>query len=250
MKILKTGYNWLDKLLPEGLPVPSSTLISGPGGTGKPLVEFAFIATWLKNGGNAIAIPLQYPTMEFVKNTMLKLYGIDLLNFKGKIAYVQFDPTIDRAEQLNDDTIKANLLRPELWDHTIKEANKLLDKSADSNIIFGSALNLLLFSPTYKNGILNKIKEILMKDKTISYLFSVSNNVLTEDIAIWESAADNLMFTRMEKPMKLFLRVSRMKNVQFSKEEEEVPITQEMLREIKSVADTTRKRIIPVIKKI
>ncbi len=40
MATLKTNIRWLDELLPEGILIPSSTLISGPGGTGKPLVEF------------------------------------------------------------------------------------------------------------------------------------------------------------------------------------------------------------------
>lgn len=51
MKTLDLKQEWLRKLLPEGFPYPSSTLISGPGGTGKPLVVFAFVASWLKAGG-------------------------------------------------------------------------------------------------------------------------------------------------------------------------------------------------------
>lgn len=249
MKI-KPDHEWLKRLLPEGIPIPSSTLISGRGGTGKPLVEFAFIASWLKNGGSAIGIPLQYPTMEFVRNAMLKLYGIDLRDFKGKLAFLQFDLTAEGIEKINDDTIKSNLLKPDIWDESIEEASNLLSGSEANLLVFGSALNLLLFSPTYKNRMLNKIKEILETDKTKSYIFSVSNNVLGNDIAIWEKAADNLMFTRMEKPMRLFLKVSRLKNAPFSQEEVEVPISQEMFKEIKAVADATRKKAIPIIRKI
>ncbi len=47
---LRTNFKWLDDLLPEGILVPSSTLICGPGGTGKPLVEFAFVDAWLRAG--------------------------------------------------------------------------------------------------------------------------------------------------------------------------------------------------------
>jgi len=53
--------------------VPLSTLISGPGGTGKPLVEFAFVAAWLKAGGSLTAVKLQYPTPELIKTAMYKL---------------------------------------------------------------------------------------------------------------------------------------------------------------------------------
>jgi len=52
MDTLKLEEEWLQKILPEGLVYPSSTLISGPGGSGKPLVEYAFVASWLKAGGS------------------------------------------------------------------------------------------------------------------------------------------------------------------------------------------------------
>ena len=84
MKTIKIEYDWLRKLIPEGFPYPSSTLISGPGGTGKPLVEFAFVASWLKEEGSVISIPLQYPRMEFLKTAMKKLYHIDLKDYKKK----------------------------------------------------------------------------------------------------------------------------------------------------------------------
>jgi len=247
---MKLDHHWLDKLLPGGLPIPSSTLISGPGGSGKPLVELAFIATWLKNGGSAIGIPLQYPTVKLIKNAMLKIYGVDLQNYEGQISYLQFDPSASKMERINDFTIKSNLLKPDLWDESIEEAKKLLIKSKRDILVFGSALNLLLFSPSYKKIMLEKIKQLLEKDKTKSYIFSVSNNVLNEEIMIWEKAADNLMFTRMEKPMKLFFRISRMKDIEFSREEVEVPISQTMFKEIKSIADATRKKTIPIISKI
>ena len=55
MKTLELEQGWLQKLLPEGLPYPTSTLISGPGGTGKPLVELAFVSSWLRAGFQWIA---------------------------------------------------------------------------------------------------------------------------------------------------------------------------------------------------
>jgi KaiC/GvpD/RAD55 family RecA-like ATPase len=37
MQTLKIAVDWLDALLPEGLPLDTSTLLSGPDGSGKPL---------------------------------------------------------------------------------------------------------------------------------------------------------------------------------------------------------------------
>ena len=78
MKSIKIEYDWLRKLLLKGFSVLSSILISDPGGTGKPLVESAFVASWSKSGGSATAIPLQYPTIEFARVAMSRLYNIDL----------------------------------------------------------------------------------------------------------------------------------------------------------------------------
>jgi len=250
MSVLKIKYEWLAKLLPEGFPYPSSTLISGPGGTGKPLVEFAFVAAWLEAGGSVIGIPLQYPTAEFVGTSMNKLYNINLDNYRGKISFIQFDPTSDRWEKMGNDALKANLLKPEVWDEAIGEAEKMVERGGLGTMVFGSALNLLLFSPTYKNSILGELKEIIKRERSKTYIFSVSTSAFADEIKIWEEAADNLMFTRIEKPMRLFFRVSKVKGAGFSKEEMEVPVSKETLKEIREVAETTRRRTIPQIMNI
>ncbi|MBS3777034.1 MAG: hypothetical protein KGY70_17685, partial [Bacteroidales bacterium] len=59
-----------------------------------------------------------------------------------------------------------------------------------------------------------------------------------------------LMFTRIEKPGKLFFRIERVKGVEFSSQEAQVPIGKEMLDELSNVADSTRKTRIPEIRKI
>ncbi|SHJ86917.1 RecA-superfamily ATPase, KaiC/GvpD/RAD55 family [Tangfeifania diversioriginum] len=250
MKKLKTNIPWLEELLPEGMQVPSSTLISGPGGTGKPLVEFAFVDAWLKAGGSLIGVPLQYPSGEMVRIAMNKLYGTDLKNYNGKIAYIQFEPFTNRSIIVNDDTVRANLLNPEIWDEAIEKAESLVDKTDLGTMVFGSALNLLLFSNTFKKSILEKLKNILQNDKSRTYAFAVSTSAMADEIKTLEEVADNLMFTRMEKPMKLFLKIERMKGVEFSNEEKEVPISAELLKEINEIAEATRKTRIPEIRKI
>ncbi len=248
--MLKLEEEWLQKVLPKGFPYPSSTIISGPGGTGKPLVEFAFVSSWLKSGGSVIGIPLQYPTVELVKVAMNKLYKIDLNNYRERIAYIQFDPSIDEYENIRNNTIKANLLKPYVWDETIKKADDMIEKSSLGTLVFGSALNLLLFSPTYRNDIIKKLETIIKENKNRTYVFSVSTSAFASKIKVWEEAADNLMYTRMEEPMRLFLNISKTKEVKSSKEEIEAPISQEALTEIKETAEATRKRTIPEISKI
>ncbi|MBN2213577.1 MAG: hypothetical protein JW723_04980 [Bacteroidales bacterium] len=250
MTKLKTNIKWLDELLPEGILVPSSTLISGPGGTGKPLVEFAFVDAWLKAGGSLIGIPLQYPSGELVRTAMNKLYNTDLKDYHGKIVYIQFDPSAAGCEKTKDDTLKANMVNPEIWDEAIEKAEDMLEKTDIGTMVFGSALNLLLFSKTYKSMMLNKLKEVIQKDKSKTYVFAVSISALADEIKVLEDVADNLMFTRVEKPMRLFFKIVRMKGVEFSAEEKEVPIPQEMLIEINKIAESTRKTRIIEIKNI
>ncbi|MBN2402695.1 MAG: hypothetical protein JXN64_09860 [Spirochaetes bacterium] len=250
MTNLKININWFDELLPEGISIPSSTLISGPGGTGKPLVEFAFVAAWLKAGGSLIGIPLQYPGGELLVTAMKNLYNLDLNDYHKKIVYVQFDINTEGCKRTSINTLKANLLKPEIWDETINSAERMFDKTGPGTMVFGSALNLLLFSKTYKDNMLKKLKDSLQNDKSRTYAFAVSNSALAGEIKILEDAADNLMYTRMEKPMKLFLKIDRMKGVRFSGKEREVPISEKMLREISEIAEITRKLRIPEIKKV
>lgn len=250
MRTLKTGLEWLDRLMPEGLPVPSSTLISGPGGTGKPLIGFAFVASWLEQGGSAVFIPLQYPSKDFTEETLERLYGIEFENYVDKVAFIQFDPTIHSMETLSENTLKANLLKPEVWGKSLETASGFVEKGELGTMVFGSALNLLLFSKTYGDAMLKKLEETVGKDKTRTYLFTVSTSAFREKIEVLEKAADNLMFARMEKPMKLHLRITKMKEAKFLDEEVVVPVSEEVLKDIKEVADATRRRMIPTIRKI
>lgn len=92
---------------------------------------------------------------------LFSLFEIKQDNYKRKIFYVDLNPEINSTQTVKEDQIQANLLKPEVWDNTLQKADKYLGKSEIGTLILGSALNLLFFSKTYKNGILNKIKKIL-----------------------------------------------------------------------------------------
>ncbi|MBN2219329.1 MAG: hypothetical protein JW697_03525 [Kosmotogaceae bacterium] len=247
---LKLEEDWLQETLPEGMLYPSSTVISGPGGSGKPLIEYAFVASWLKAGGSVISIPLQYPTMEMGKTALKDLYKVDLNNYGSRVFYIQFEPNIDKYEQIGKNTVKANLLKPEVWKSAVDSASDMVETSELGTLVFGSALNLLLFSPTYKEGMLDYLREVIESDKSKSYMFSVSTSAFADEIKQWEEAAENLMFTRMEDDMSLFFSIYRMKEVSFSREEVKVPISEEQLSKIKEIAHATRSKVIPQLSRI
>ncbi len=247
MNTLHLEYEWMKKTMPEGFPYPSSTLISGEGGTGKPLVVYAFVASWLKAGGSAISLSLQYSTNDFMRTSMNRIYGINLDDYAKNMVYIQLTPSIDGYEITGENTINANLIKPDVWNASIDKAVKLTGKSEIGVLVFGAALNLLLFSPTYKEGIIKNLEDILKNDKRRTYILSVSTSAFADDIKIWENVADNLMFTRMEKPMKLFFKITKMEEVEFSKDEIEVPVSQKALKEIKEIAESSRNKILPEI---
>jgi len=254
MKKFDVGENWTDKLLPEGISIPSSILISGEGESGKPLVGFSMVSSWLRNQGNLIFI-LTSTGKDFVEKTMKRIYNIDIEDYKENLNFIEFSPfispSISSIEKNKDGSIKANLVNPEVWDQAIKLAGEQLKKKSElGTLVFASALNLFLFSKTYGDKILDKFKEIIEKDKAKTYFFTVSTTAYREKIKVLEDAADNLMFTRAEKPMKLFLKIVRAKNVNFSEEEIEVPLKMDDIQTIKELSEQSRKDLIPAILKI
>jgi len=197
-----------------------------------------------------VFIPLQYPNLEFVGESLQKLYDLNVENYADKIAYIKFDPKMEGWEKIGSDTLKANLIKPEVWDKVISEANELVGESEIGTMFFGSALNLLLFSPTYGDKVLGKLVSIIKEHGDKSYLFTVSTSAYRENIRKLEEASENLMFARMEKPMKLHLKIARMLQAKFSEEGITVPISREILSELKEIAEDTRKRSIPTIRRI
>lgn len=117
-----------------------------------------------------------------VKTAMKKLYNMDLNEYHGKIVYIHFDPYMNKCEKIKDDTLKANMVKPHLWDEAINKAESMLEKTEPGTMIFGSALNLLLFSEIYKESILNKMVDILQNDKSRVYAFAVSTTALANEI--------------------------------------------------------------------
>jgi len=107
---------------------------------------------------------------------------------------------------------------------------------------------MLLFSPTYGSGIYQKILEILQSKD--NYLFTIANNIFEEQVSVWEDMADNLFFMHGTGIMHLGFKILKMSEGRFNKDEIEVPLTEEELRTMRSEADTSRKHLIPMIRKI
>jgi KaiC/GvpD/RAD55 family RecA-like ATPase len=250
MRTIYSQEEWFDQLLPEGIPVPSLTLLSGPGGSGKPLIGNVLVAAWLRQGGSVVFMSLQYPDHSFIAASLKSVTQLDLDDYKDRIVFIELDASLEGLTRPAGNHFKANVVIPEVWDAALERACRMVPAQGPGILVFASALNLLLFSPTYGRSILEKIKATI-GDHKCTYLFSTSTTANAEEIAELEAVADNLIMTRSEKrPFCLYMQIKRMKNVAFLADEIEVPIPANVLLEVKEVADHSRKRIIPLISKI
>ncbi|MGC9468324.1 MAG: hypothetical protein ACP5HS_07025 [Anaerolineae bacterium] len=255
MKNFHTNFEWLDRLMPEGIPIPSSTVISGPGGSGKPLIGLAIVASWLRQGGKVIVLPLQYPDPEFTKHDLAQLYDLELADYPESYFFIRLDLDLDPEagviEQSGPHEARANLVNPETWTRTLHFADQILGPSDLGTLVYGSAVNLLLFSPTHGEHMRARLETVLREDKDRSYLFTVSSSALKEKIETLEHAADHLMFTRMTRPERqLYLRVARLRGASYLEEETLTPYGRDDLDTIKEIADASRVARIPTIRKI
>jgi KaiC/GvpD/RAD55 family RecA-like ATPase len=253
MNTLLITEPWLARLLPRGWPLGTSTLITGPGGSGKPLIGNAVTASWLEAGGSVVFLSLQYPTYEFTAESLRRVAGVDLGDHRGRIAFVELDAEREGMELVAQDRIRANLVDPETWRGTLQAALDLVPGEGPGSLLFGSALNLLLFSPTYGKRLLEEIKRTLTEGdaRVVSSLFSVSSSAKKEMISELEEVADNLLVAHSARdPFRLFLQIQRMRGVPFDGAEIEVPFSPDMLEEVKEVAEHSRRRVIPLISSI
>lgn len=246
MKSYHIDLPWMHQLLPDGIPVPSSTIITGPGGAGKPFIGSVLADAWLKQGGTLVHLLINFDRPYSEK--LLKNFEKDFDTYSEKIVYVEFNPEMEGVVKSGLNLIQANLLKAENFDTAIQQVKELLPKSDLGPLVYGSALNMLLFSPTYGLSMHHKIGELLQSQD--NYLFTIANNTFDEQVAVWEDMADNLFFTHGTGIMHLGFKILRMCEGRFSKDEIEVPLTENELRSMRSEADTSRKHLIPLIRKI
>lgn len=250
MNKLIIDSKWFQSLFPEGFTYPTSTIISGKGGSGKPLVELSFVAEWIRNGKSVIGIPLQYPSADFVHTAMANLFDLNYDDYSSQLAYLHFNPDVKEVNRLNNQDIEANLLEQKQWMEAINMAKSILKVDDKDIMIFGAAFNLLLFAPKHKQEVHSRINTLLKEFHPNTVMISVSTSAMREEIRTWEDTADNLLYTSMDDNNQLWLRAERMKYDHYSNQEIPLPISKKEIKEMKDIALHSRNKIIPKLKKI
>lgn len=241
--------SWFRDVAPEGIPTNTSTVISGPGGSGKPLIGFAVLDAWLAAGGEAVLL-LTNADAGFVFDTMELLYDTDREALEDQLQFVDFDPTmdagVDAIETTEDGIVRGNLLDPAVWTETIDRAVEQIEDTGPGKLLFGSALNLFLFSSTSRESILEAfVKTVEREDRTT--LFTVSSSAYAEEIGQVEAAADTVFMTEMNDG-KLRLRGERSESVPVETAFVDVLFGADQLQRIREVAESSRDDLIPTIK--
>lgn len=250
-----TGYPWLDSLAPEGIPVPSSILISGPSATGKPFVGLALAAAWLRQGGKVILIPMHYGYRRLFERVLSEQFGLDPEGYRGSTMFIDFDPGLDPEGEIEErperGEVRANLVNPKLFRRALAAASGAVGGAGARTLIFAPALNLLLFSPTYGELMFLALLELLRNDRKRTYLFAASSSILLKKIIVLERASDHLLLMeRMTGERTPRLRIARLRGASFTGDTVPVPLSPELFEDLKNEAVASRRLLIPAVGRI
>lgn len=243
MNTLKFKEPWLRELLPEGLPFPSSTVIEGPMGAGKPIIAAAFIKSWLEKGGNIISMPLQFPDPEYTKQNLKELYGLDLKDYMEQVVFVSLQPQMQGIQEAGPNHFQANMIEPENWTKVIELTKEKFSKDSDI-LFFSTALNLPLLAESKYEKLIDTLKFLFQQNSGLTYLFAVSSSMVANRVSQISHAADNLMEGHVTKDNNLRFRIINMKNAQYNSKEQQVPLEPALME---NAAERAKKhRVAPV----
>lgn len=242
---------WLAERLPTGWPVGSSAVITGPGGSGKPLVGNIVADSWLRAGGSLVFLSLQYPDRVFAYESFQRVTGRDLHAFEERIAFVDLDPERDATIGDPDGRgFSANVVYPPVWREAVERACAMVPSEGPGILILASALNLLLFSRTYETAICEAICTT-MDDSRRTTLFSISSKPKEDLVHRIVRRADSVLYTdRPGDSFELYLEVRRFNGAEIPGERVTIPISERELHATRNTAEHSRKRVIPAISRI
>jgi len=249
-----TGLDWFDPILPSGVPVPSSILISGPSGTGKPFVGLAIAGSWLKQGGRVIFIPIHAAYQSLYESGLKSLHDLSLDEYPGSHFFILLDSELEQREEAVEvaggNAIRCNLLNPKVWEEALAVASASME--ADGPIlVFASALNVLLMSPSYGEQFFMMLLDTIRNTGEWTYLLAISSSILKKKIIVLEQAADHLfLMQQVARGRQLQVRAARVRGAPFHVEPVLLPRQVGLIKQLKEEAVASRRILIPTVSKV
>ena len=246
MQSLKITPSWLDDFIPEDIKIPSTTVVTGPAGTAKGVLGSMIAASWLNQGGSLIHVLTNFNRDHAER--LLSYFNINTAEIRGRIIYVNFDPKIKNYKKVKDDELKANLLNPVIFNTVLDKASNLLSASNSDILTYMTALNMLLYSRSYKNDILKKFHTLINSQS--NNLFTFSDNVFADDMTEIKEKADNVFYVHGTGIMHLGLKILSINRNSVSNIEIETPFGEEIINRHLLEIQNHRQELVPIIKKI
>jgi KaiC/GvpD/RAD55 family RecA-like ATPase len=249
-----TGIGWFDSLVPSGVPIPSSIVVTGPSGTGKPFIGLAFAGSWLRQGGRVIFIPIHSTYPQLFETGLRQLYGLSLRDYPDSHFFILLDTDLDPREEsvevAGGNSIRCNFLNPELWREAIEVASASMEGEGPI-LIFSCAMNLLLMSPTYGDQFFLNLVDTIRDPGAWTYLLTVSSSILLKKIIVLEQAADHLFaMKRVARDHSLHLRAAKVRDAGFYSATVPVAAMPEFIEELKNQAIASRRVLIPTASRV
>lgn len=248
------GLSWFDSILPSGIPIPSSILISGPSGTGKPFAGLAITGSWLQQGGRVIFIPIHSAYPQLFETGLRALIDRPLQQFPESHFFILFDPDMEPKEQnlevVGGNAIRCNLLNPRVWQEALGLATASMEGKGPI-LVFASALNLLLLSPSFGDQLFLMLLDTIRNTRGWTYLLAISSSILVEKAIILEQASDHLfLMKRLPRDRRIFLRAARVRGADYHNTAVPLPGLPDLVEDLKDEAVASRRLLIPKVSKI
>ena len=238
MKSFGTGVPEIDKHLPEGIPYPSFTVVTGPGASGKPLFALYILQGWLESGGKAVYVATS-TSPDFARQSV-KLLGGDLTAFEraGQLGYVDF-AKVEGIRDVSDNVIQVNLSRPEMLRRGLEEMATRLGTDMESALKLIPAVNLFFMFKGKREEFFDNLMDLIEQG---TWLMTVNAEAFRKVADRLENRADNLIYTDMTPDNHIRARIVRAA-VDFDGGEFVLPVSPDVLEAIKQEAEERRKQI-------
>jgi len=230
MKRVPAGLPDLDRLIEGGIPRPFCLSVSGVMGSGKHLLVWQMIDSFLKNGCCGLYICLDYPAIEI--RHLLNSLGVEIESYEKKGNMFFLDIFSERAHKIMEGEvfdIDKMLYSP---DEIMRKMMPYITKLGERGFVVIDTVSTLLMSMNAKEAytLIHGINILTKVQNLIGIGISHTGAITTRELEMMRSNADGCI--RLEKGV---LWIERFDRTAFSDERLAVSITERGTIVLKSI---------------